>query len=362
MSQTDDQAPEDKEHDPSQKKLDDARKKGDLAKSTELLAAASYGGLLLAGLAGAGLVGKAAMSGQVMIDQAPDIARLTTESARTVVGGILSSAVAPFSLFMLAPALAVVLALIAQQAIVFAPDKLMPQLSRISPIATAKKKFGGEGLFEFAKSFVKLLLVSVVLGWFLMGHLDKILATATLDPRQSLIHLIGLLGQFLMIVLVVTTAIGGVDLLYQRYALMQRNRMSRKDMMDEMKESDGDPHTKMMRRQRGQEIAMNQMLKDVATANVVIVNPTHYAVAIRWSRGSRSAPIVVAKGVDEVARRIREAAAEHGVPIHSDPPTARALHATVEIGKPILRDQFRAVAAAIRFSETMRKRAREQGK
>jgi flagellar biosynthetic protein FlhB len=362
MSQADDEPPQDKEHDPSQKKLDDARKKGDIAKSTELLAAASYGGLLLAGLAGADLVGQAAMSGQVMIDQSPDIARLTAESARTVIGGILSSAVAPFLVFMLAPAITVILALIAQQAIVFAPEKLMPKLNRISPIATAKKKFGAEGLVEFAKSFVKLLVVSVVLVWFLMGHADKILSTATLDPRQSLIHLIGLLGQFLMIVLLVTTAIGGVDLIYQHHALRQRNRMSRKDMMDEMKESDGDPHTKMIRRQRGQDIAMNQMLRDVATANVVIVNPTHYAVAIRWSRGARSAPIVVAKGVDEVARRIRNAAAEQGVPIHSDPPTARALHATVEIGKPILRDHFRAVAAAIRFSETMRKRAKAKVK
>ena len=155
-----------------------------------------------------------------------------------------------------------------------------------------------------------------------------------------------------------TAAIGVVDFLWQRHALMQRNRMTRQEMLDEMKDSEGDPHTKAQRRQRGQEIAMNQMLADVAKANVVIVNPTHYAVALKWQRGARTAPILVAKGVDEVARKIRERAAEHGVPIHSDPPTARAIHASVDLGKPIRPDQYRAVAAAIRFAQAMRTRAK----
>jgi flagellar biosynthesis protein FlhB len=97
----------------------------------------------------------------------------------------------------------------------------------------------------------------------------------------------------------------------------------------------------------------------VAGADVIIVNPTHYAVALKWQRGARTAPICVAKGVDDTAARIREKAAEAGVPIHSDPPTARAIHATVDIGTPIHADQFKAVAAAIRFAEAMRARARK---
>ena len=358
MSQTDDQSPSEKEHAPSEKKLTDARRQGDLAKSTELLAAASYAGLLVAGLAGAPAVEQAALSGTILIAQAPDIARFATLSARATVGGILQSSVLPFVLLLSVPAAAVGLALFAQQAIIFAPDKLAPKLSRISPWATAKKKFGIEGLVEFAKNFSKLVVVSVALGWFLVVHADNILATASLDPRQGLAHLIALLGQFLVIVILVTAAIGGLDLLWQHHSLLQRNRMSRKDMMDEMKDSEGDPHTKSQRRQRGQDLAMNQMLAEVATASVVIVNPTHYAVALRWTKGARTAPVVVAKGVDEIAHRIREAAAEHGVPIHSDPATARSLFAMVEIGKPIARDHYRAVAAAIRFADAMRKRAK----
>lgn len=358
MSQADDQNPAEKEHDPSQKKLDEARRKGDIAKSTELLIAASYGGLLIAGVAGAKMISGAAVSGSILLGQAPEIAQLAAGSARPIIGAVLTSAIAPFALFLAVPAAAVLIVLIVQQAIVFAPDKLIPKISRISPLATAKKKFGAEGLFEFGKSFAKLLIVSAVLAKFLTGHADSILATATLDPRQSLLHLMTLIGQFLIVVILVTAAIGGIDLLWQRHALRQRNRMSRKEMMDEMKASEGDPHSKAQRRQRGQELAMNQMLAEVAKANVVIVNPTHYAVALSWSRGSRTAPIVVAKGVDDAARRIREAASEHGVPIRSDPPTARSLFATVDIGQPISRDHYRAVAAAIRFSEGMRKRAK----
>ncbi|MFN4154121.1 MAG: flagellar type III secretion system protein FlhB [Paracoccaceae bacterium] len=360
MSKSDDQSAGEKEHAPSEKKLADARRKGDVPKSVELTAAASYSGLLLAGLAGGQIVDHAAVAGKVLIAQAPDIARLAADSVRSFVGGILQAAILPLMLLLTMPAVAVLLTLFAQRAIVFAPDKLAPKLSRISPWATAKKKFGPEGLFEFAKNFPKLVIVSVALGLFLVGHANSILATAALDPRQGLVHLVSLLGQFLLIVILVTATIGGLDLLWQHHAHAQRNRMSRKEMLDEMKESEGDPHTKLQRRQRGQDLAMNQMLTEVATANVVIVNPTHYAVALRWTRGARTAPVVVAKGVDEIARRIREAAAEHAVPIHSDPSTARSLFATVEIGKPIARDHYRAVAAAIRFADAMRKRARER--
>ena len=128
--------------------------------------------------------------------------------------------------------------------------------------------------------------------------------------------------------------------------------------MDETKKQEGDPHMKQQRRERGTQIAMNKMLCDVPNADVIVVNPTHYAVALKWNRDGGEVPVCVAKGVDEVAGRIREIAAENAVPIYSDPPTARALHATVEIGAPILPDHYRAVAAAIRFADRMRQLAR----
>lgn len=358
MSGSDEQSPGDKEHAPSQKKLDDARRQGDIAKSTELTAAASYSGLLIAALVGGGAVTTAASTGVTLLDQAPALAQLAGQNAHPVVGGLLVTTIVPLTLFLAVPAVCSLGALLAQRGIVFAPDKLKPKLSRISPLSMAKQKFGAEGLFEFAKSFVKLILVSIVLAFFLVTNAETILASAATDPRLGILSLFGLLGGFLAIVIGMTFAIGVLDFLWQRHALMRRNRMSRQEMLDEMKDSEGDPQTKAQRRQRGQEIAMNQMLAEVEKADVVIVNPTHYAVALKWQRGARTAPILVAKGVDEVARRIRERAAEHGVPLHSDPPTARAIHASVDLGKTIRPDHYRAVAAAIRFAEAMRKRAK----
>ncbi|PSL15720.1 EscU/YscU/HrcU family type III secretion system export apparatus switch protein, partial [Shimia abyssi] len=123
----------------------------------------------------------------------------------------------------------------------------------------------------------------------------------------------------------------------------------------------GDPHIKQQRRQRAQEIATNQMLSDVPSADVIIVNPTHYAVALKWNRAPGEAPVCVAKGVDEVAKSIRECAHDAGVPIKSDPPTARALHAIVEIGHEVPPDLYRPVATAIRFAEAMRQKAKAFG-
>ncbi len=248
----------------------------------------------------------------------------------------------------------------ATRGFVVAPDRIAPKLSRISPLATAKHKFGAEGLMEFAKSAVKLGLVSVILYAFFAARLEEVLATVYLSPALSSAVLARLTTEFLFILLVVAVALGGVDYLWQVHLFKQRNRMSRKELMDEFKESEGDPHLKAARRQRAQEVATNRMLADVETANVVVVNPTHYAVALRWDRGKGGAPVCVAKGVDEIARVIRARAAEHGIPVHSDPPTARAIHATVELGQEVRNEHYRAVAAAIRFADAMRKKARRK--
>ena len=137
--------------------------------------------------------------------------------------------------------------------------------------------------------------------------------------------------------------------------------MSHQELREEHKQHEGDPHMKQERRQRAQKIALDQMMAEVPKADVVIVNPTHFAVALKWYREPGSAPVCVAKGVDHMALAIREAAAQAGVPVRHDPPTARALHATTEIGQEIIPEHYRAVAAAIRFAEIMRRRARSYG-
>ena len=167
-----------------------------------------------------------------------------------------------------------------------------------------------------------------------------------------------LIRQVLTLALVVAILFAGVDLLWKHFDFRRRNRMTRKEVEDEHKDSEGDPHLKAARRQKAVDLALGSMLADVEKADVVIVNPTHYAVALEWKRGSGKAPVCLAKGVDEVAARIRERAREHKVPIWSDPPCARALHARTKIGEEVPREQFGPVAAAIRFAEAMRAKAR----
>ncbi len=351
-----------KEHEPSQKRLDDAREKGEIARSPDLTAAAAWGGLVLACAAmGGDALRAAGEAAQVLLDQADRLAPMMAEGGAAPLAGTLlrfGTALLPFFAF---PALAALACVMAQRAFLVTPSKLMPDISRISPMAGAKNKFGRTGLFEFGKSFVKLCLISAILGWFLAGRAQEIIATLYLDPALAFALTLRLLLRFLVIVLLISVVIGGVDYFWQRFEHLRRNRMSRQEMLDEHKSSEGDPHTKAQRRQRGMEIAMNRMLADVPKADVVVVNPTHYAVALKWDRAGGKAPVCVAKGVDEIAARIREKAAEAGVPIHRDPPTARALHATLDLGDTIHPDHYRAVAAAIRFAEAMRKKAKERG-
>lgn len=346
-----------KEHEPTQKRLDDARQRGEVPHSADLAVAASYAGLLLAGaVSGLSILTGIGQAGMVLLDQADSLASGFLSAGRAPVWGVLSAiGLASAPLFLL-PMVAVVLAVIAQRSFVVAPEKLAFKLSRVSPLATLKHKYGREGLFEFAKSFAKLAIFSVILGLFLVVRAPDLLATLHMSPALATGVMVQVMMEFLFLVLLVSVGIGVLDYFWQRAQHIHRNKMSRQEVIDEQKDAEGDPHTKAERRQRGQEIANNRMMQDVPSADVIVVNPTHYAIALKWNRAARGAPVCVAKGVDEIAARIREEATRAGVPIHSDPPTARAIYASVAIGDQIHPDHYRAVAAAIRFAEAMRKR------
>ena len=350
-----------KQHEPTQKRLDDARKKGEVPRSTDLNTAAAYAGFLVVAMAlGVELMQRTGTTLMVLLDQSHELSELMFEgSAAPVAGGAMIGLGLSLLPWFGLPALAVLLAIVAQRAFIVTPEKLMPKASRISILSNVKNKFGRTGLFEFAKSATKLTIYSLLLGIFLMSNLNDIVSTVYLSPGMALSLLAKLTVKFMMVVLVIALIIGGVDFFWQRYDHLMKNRMSNEDLKNELKSSEGDPHIKQKRRQRGYEIAMNQMLADVPTADVVIVNPTHYAVALSWSRQAGAAPVVVAKGVDEIAARIRETAADANVAIHSDPPTARALFATVEIGQEVLPEHYKPVAAAIRFADSLRGKAKK---
>lgn len=345
-----------KEFEPSQKKLDDLRRKGEIPKSNDLTAAAS-----LAGLVGAWVVLGAPhilSIDHVLSEFLNSVAGINRDEYSKPVGPENFARIAGLAWLILpwflAPGLFALVGLIAQKSLVFAPSKLTPKLSRISPIANAGNKFGRRGIFEFLKSATKLALVSVALIFFFSQNFGRVAMTTALAPSQGLALMVTLTINFLWIVVVFYFLVGGVDLIWQRIEHLRKNRMSRQEMTDEQKQSEGDPHVKQHRRQRAQEIANNRMMADVPTADVVMVNPTHFAVALKWDRTKGSAPVCVAKGVDEIALSIKSLAISSGVPVFSDPPSARAIYSVVKIGSEISPEHYRAAAAAIRFADRLR--------
>lgn len=358
MAEQDDSG--DKTEEPTQHKLDEARKKGEVARSADLTTAGSYAGLLLAALtAGAATVERVGTALTGLIDRPGRLAALVFDGGgAAALGGLMATLALGLLAFFALPAGLALASVLAQRSFVVAPEKLKPKLSRLDVVANAKQKYGPSGLFEFAKSLAKLLLFSVTLGLFLNWRLPEIGGALHSEPRLIGAQMMRMMIEFLSLVLLIALAIGAVDFVWQHHDHRRRNRMSHRDLREEHKQHEGDPHMKQERRARGTQIASAQVIAEVPKADVVIMNPTHYAVALKWSREPGSAPVCVAKGVDHLALAIRDAALAHGVPLRHDPPTARALHAGTEIGQQIDPAQYRAVAAAIRFADAMRLKAR----
>jgi flagellar biosynthetic protein FlhB len=350
--------------DPTPQRIAEARKKGDIPRSTDVTAAATYLALLgVVATVGGYALARAASVLMVFIGQPDRLEGLILGPGGPGLSGrILIEALRALAPILLLPIAAVIVSLFAQQAVTFSGEKLQPKLSRLSPLANFRRKLGPAGLVEFGKAAAKLLAIAVALFLYLARDFDRMLGAATAEARVLAAMLMQSLEVLLVVTSLIAVAVAGLDLVWQRFDHMRRLRMSFQDLREEAKQSEGDPHVKAQRRGRAEAIATNRMLLDVPKADVVIVNPTHYAVALKWSRAKGSAPACVAKGEGEVALRIREVAETAGVPLHDDPPTARALHATVEIGREIAPEHYRAVAAAIRFADRVRRAARERGR
>lgn len=349
---------QDKSHDPTPSRLEKARREGDVAQSKEANAAAQqlafYGALLFAGATGSAEIARRLSS---FLQRPEDVASFAfARGGDSVVFALLAQSALPAAPFFLAPTLVVVLALVAQRAVTIAPAKLKPKFSRISPMGNARQKFGPHGLGEFLKSALKLAAV-IGLAYFVIGdRIHELPAFSRLSPRalgalllQEATLFIGLMVAFLV-------GFATIDLPLAHANHARRLRMSNDELRRESKENEGDPYFKMLRREKAKALSVSRMMRDVPKASVVIVNPEHYAVALKWSRESRRAPVCVAKGVDHLAAKIKEIAAASGVPIRSDPVTARAIYATVKVGREIERAHYAAVAAALYFAQAVSSR------
>ena len=356
------QSSQEKSHEASTTKLERARKKGDLPRSQDLQTAFAYLGfstivLLMGGWIAVSL-GETLMN---FLSRPAELAGLFNSGASQAVAlQVFGNVFGSIGALYVVPALLILVLLITQKSIVMAPDKVLPKMSRINPVSNAKQKYGPHGLFEFLKSLIKLTAIASILGIAISYEIDRLPGYARIAP-QFLPKL--LWDQFWNImtgVLIFAFAVALIDYMWQRHSHLKKMRLTLQEVKDESKQAEGDPHMRASRRERGREIANNRMLHDVAGADVVITNPTHFAVALKWSRSDNAVPVCVAKGEDELARRIRMRAEQEGVPLHPDPPTARSIHALVEIGQPIQPDHYKAVAAAIVFADKLRAQQRER--
>ena len=334
---------------PTAKRLEQAREHGDVVKSGELTTFILLGGGTLA----IAMFGKyAAVSLARFLPlflQQPDAMSVDGASLRAMTIVLLpkiAMAVAPFFAVMIAAGLA---GHMLQSRPSFSLDKIAPDFSKVSPMAGFKRLFGAEGWMNLLKGLAKMAVVGVAIWtqlWPERHGLEAMLNQTTVAVAGDMSRL---LFKVLMASLATLGLIAGLDYFWQRMRWLSRNRMSKQEIKEEYRQNEGDPTIKAKIRQLRHERARKRMMAAVPTASVVIMNPTHYAVALKYESGKMAAPVCVAKGIDALALRIRAVAEENDVPVVENPPLARALHAAVEVDDPIPPEHFKAVAQVIGY-------------
>jgi flagellar biosynthesis protein FlhB len=343
-----DESDAEKTEDPTQKRLDEALERGDVVKSQELNTwfVIAGGTLILStfsGSIGGGILAPMrnliANSWMIRTD-GPGLIALTQNLGYAVVAAI--------GLPILMLMLAAVAGNMLQHRLVWSGEQLKPKFSKISPGAGFKRIFGKQAAVNFAKGLFKLIALGAVMTMILWPERTRLESLVQLDPAALLgvsnamtVHLMGAVVAMLAVV-----AIG--DYLFQYRQWFERQKMSLQEMKEEFKQSEGDPHVKGKIKQLRTARMRKRMMAAVPKASVIITNPTHYSVALSYERGM-SAPVCVAKGVDNIAFKIREIAKAHDIPIVENVALARALHATVEIDQEIPVEHYHAVAEIIGY-------------
>jgi flagellar biosynthetic protein FlhB len=354
MAEGDDAASKSEEATP--RRIEEARKDGDVPKSAELAQVCALAGAFAAIAMGGGAMARHMADALLPFIAHPDSIDLRG-GAGVAVTWQAAIAAAPMLVTVMGGAmLAGVGGNVIQHGVLFTTAKLTPSFSKISPAQGFKRVFGIDGFMNFLRSMLKVLLVSAVAWWVLAPHADELPGLVRVGPVGVLDYSANL-GRSLMLAVLGLLSLGAIlDFIWQRQRFMVRLRMTKEEVKEDFKQSDGDPHVKAKQRQIRNERAKRRMIQQVPKATVVIANPTHFAVALRYEQGETVAPLCVAKGIDEVALRIREVAEEAGVTVIEDPPLARALYGAVEIDQIIPQQHYEAVAKIIGFILSGRRR------
>ena len=240
-------------------------------------------------------------------------------------------------------------------------DRIQPKLERISPAKGFGRIYGAKGMVEFAKSLSKIVIVSVIVATVMLEDFFRSLDYMFMDPTLVAPDISRLAGKVIVVVLLCTATLAILDLLWTRYSWNADLRMSKQDIKDELKQSDGDPILKARQRALARDRARRRMIAEVPRATLVIANPTHYAVALRYVREEGGAPVVIAKGQDLIALKIREIAEAHGIPVFEDPPLARSMFAQVSVDNFIPAVFYKAVAELVHRIYAVKSKSKPAG-
>jgi flagellar biosynthesis protein FlhB len=354
MAETDDK--DQKTEMPTQRKLEKAHEQGDVAKSQEvtsffILAAATLVFMIGAPSAvrdlTAKLRGLLGNMHQISIDAAG-----LTALGWYAVSAILTALAFPF----LFGCVASVAGNMIQHMPVLSAQGLMPKFSRLSPMSGLKRMLGKEAFVNFLKGMLKIVIVGAVICAVLWPYRGFFESMASADVAAILPRSQGMVLKLMGAVLAIYFFLAGIDYLYQRHAWIERQKMTKQEIKEEFKEQEGNPEIKAKLAQMRRQMSRRRMMSKVPKASVIIMNPTHYAVALQYEPGM-DAPVCVAKGLDELALRIKSVAMEHGVPVVENPPLARALHAAVELDGAVPEEQYKAVAEVIGYVMRLKRRA-----
>lgn len=342
--------PSQKTEEPTQRKLDEARKKGQVVTSREV----NHWFVIMAGLVLMFMFVPTMMrniSGilrpfiEMPHDIPTDLQHLRFVFSETA-GDVLYVMTVPMAFLILAA----LLSSFVQHGFILSGERIKPKIEKISPLSGMKRLFSYSALMEFTKGILKLLIVGVVTTLLILTEFASIEMISSLEiPKvMELVHSLSV--RMFVAVFAVMTVIAGLDFMFQKYEFTKKMRMSKQELKDEYKQTEGDPLVKSRLRQIRMERARRRMMAKVPSADVVVTNPTHYAVALKYDQpAAMEAPVCVAKGVDSLALRIREIAAENGVVVVENPLLAQALYASVEIDEEIPEEHYRAVAEVIGY-------------
>jgi flagellar biosynthetic protein FlhB len=343
-----DQDDSQKTEDPTQKRLEEARKKGDVVKSQDV--PAWFLLMTAAGIvAAAGPMARQIADPLVRILDHPQSFHLANGGAMKLMHALVMSLLPPMGMIFATLLVGSVIGHVIQVPPLWTFEKMKPDLEKLSPAKGLSRMFGPQGWVNLLKAALKIVAVGGAMVYAIWPSAALLTQAGALDVTGLLGLAQTLAGRMFIAALIAIGVIAGLDYFWQRMSFMNRMKMSKRDIRDEHKQSEGDPQIKAKLRMIRMKRAQKRMMAAVPKATVIINNPTHYSVALRYVPEEDAAPVCVAKGVDEVALRIREIAKENGVPMIENIPLARALYASVEIDDSVPREHFEAVAKVIGF-------------